>query len=1075
MAKEDNVIDPDIGSMITKTVSLFADIQEYDNAGGYKDSDYNPAGLHIHSRKSDPPVGSDGQTNYVNSLSGDKINALMAEGDHVSQDPLRTQLGKLWYNNSDGTIDLLNNVYDNDEATGVSFPYEGFDITFSTPFIYYNKESVENVHLLTDRLQMEKLPDTTSSPETYRIHVGYLQRPDSDLETLGRYKINRFFNFAKRLAKKSNIKKIDLVSEIQVLPTTTGQTNAPSAYIQNEIIYNEHIIRNEISKKVKEISTSLVNLAPESLLPNYNCHSLYQEVKNFDLNSPDDEEHIKKYKNYLRDFLTFKNSEIVTNLDQSNIDSYLTQYLDSLNIEGWTGNQLRSHLVKSTNVVIMQSMLKYMKEPINNFYFPVGSKFDMLLPITDDKVAYNTDTLRRKSLIEVLDRWDLDYAVLKAIVENVGLNPWKEEQKFKDGYKSNYATGRPLFNAVDSVMTFPSIGYSANDSNHSSGKYLNINSFPFLSFEFFRLQHQKEEGTNFGDVDMDFFSLYIMMAYGDEQVAEFFKFSSYGDNIYDEPSDENSTGITNHIYLDVPGYEDSDRPFIKREVAENPDVALPALENLMPWDFAAGFQESNLIELFNFKSGGGKTRNFENILDGEKASSEIVYWRVEKKDKQGNLIQNFFIPNAPEFNPKVFIDNQLIAEKEYEYTIYAWCVIYGTTYSYRLSEDSADPHLGTLSESLKLTEAETMEDYLDEDPENPDNFNFELVSLPAPISSKLRKFYFDIIVESLPHLQMVEIPYYSIGGIARSRVQSTVITSIPSPPAVEVVPYEGTNNAMLFLLNAAAGTIEKDFMIGINPEDDEKLYSIYQMLMNNNTTSMTNDMKVEFNTTSVDRFEIYRLEEKPKSYKDFTNGKLIGLDGLPGIKPTEIYGQNESAEEIITNANTLSFKDVNIVPNKKYYYTFRVIDKSGNFSNPTAVYEIEIVDDNGTIYPIIDTVDFDFETNLQNMKNVRKYLHIIPTLEQSLLDEDTDPPNYEEQTAGGYLLSGIKPKLGLPELEHRIFKDKDSEVDDGKKEYFKVRMTSKKTGKKIDINLKFKVKHNETKEEKKSLEQGTVI
>ena len=240
---------------------------------------------------------------------------------------------------------------------------------------------------------------------------------------------------------------------------------------------------------------------------------------------------------------------------------------------------------------------------------------------------------------------------------------------------------------------------------------------------------------------------------------------------------------------------------------------------------------------------------------------------------------------------------------------------------------------------------------------------------------------------------------------------------------------------------------------------------------------MTNDMKVEFNTTSVDRFEIYRLEEKPRSYKDFTRGKLIGPDGIPGIKPVEIYGKDEKGNEIKACASTLSFKDVRIVPNKKYYYTFRVIDKDGNFSNPTSVYEVEIIDDNGTIYPIIDTIDFDYENNLQSMKSVRKYLHIIPSLEQSLIDLDTNKPDYDNQTAGSYIaINGNKnPKLGLSDLKHKIFKDKDNEADDGKKEYFKVRMTSKKTGKKVDINVKFKVKHNETKEQKNSLEKSSPL
>ena len=1068
MAKEDNILEPQVKSgFITRPVSLFADVQPYSNNSF---ESYNPARLHIHATKEIIPVGMQEQLNYVDNLQDDKIDSLMHDGYNTSgMDFLRAELGKLWYNNLDGTLHMLNDVYDNSPENNVRFQFNGTDLTFSTPFIKYTTQNIENKEILAlDHLQMEKISDSNSLDlEKFRIHVGKL-RSEVASEEKENYKLERFFKFAKRLAGQGKIEKVDLLTEIQTIPPTPA-SNEPAASVQNFLVYNDHLPRKEISDKIKELNqlttSGIEPIMTDVLMPNYNCHSLYQYVNNFGSKDEDANASIEKYKNYLKDFITFKDSS-VTNLDTGNIYLYLEQYLGALN-KGMSGDQqFLNYLTKSINIVLMQSMLKFMNSrPADSFYFPAGLIFDMILPVTDDKISAedNPDTIiRRKSLIEALDRWDLDYTVLKAIVENVGFNPGKNDEKFTDGYKSNYTTHRPLFSETDQIVTFPSIGYSQNDTGLGSPSiYTNINSFPFLN-----TNHEVDEPL---DQDISFLPLYIDRVTSNGQ----FEFSFFGENIYDQDElGEGTAGFANHIYLDVPGDEDSTpgNEFIKRNTTEDEHQALNALINFISIEPAILSQENNLPELIQFRANGGKTRSFSDILNQDKASSEILYWRIEKKDRfTGLLVQNIFIPNAPEFNPKVFVDNQLLEDKEYEYTIYAWHVIYGTKYSYEL--DSA-----RLSNAIKgslLNFSQFQEDNLEAD-----YFNSETTALiDRDIRESIETYYFDINVRNEPYLQMVEIPYYSIGGLARARVQTRLITSIPSPPSVEVVPYEGTNNAMLFLLNAAAGTIEKDFMIGINPEDDEKLYSIYQMLMNNNTTSMTNNMKIEFNTTSVDRFEIYRLEEKPKSYKDFTNGKLIGSDGIPGIKPTEIYGQNENEEEIVTNANTLSFKDVNIVPNKKYYYTFRVIDKNGNFSNPTAVYEIEIVDDNGTIYPIIDTVDFDFETNLQSMKNVRKYLHIVPTLEQSLLDLDTNEPDYDNQTAGSYIMAnGNKnPKLGISDLDYKIFKDKDNETDDGKKEYFKIRMTSKKTGKKVDINVKFKVKHNETKEQKKSLEEGSPI
>ena len=94
------------------------------------------------------------------------------------------------------------------------------------------------------------------------------------------------------------------------------------------------------------------------------------------------------------------------------------------------------------------------------------------------------------------------------------------------------------------------------------------------------------------------------------------------------------------------------------------------------------------------------------------------------------------------------------------------------------------------------------------------------------------------------------------------------------------------------------------------------------------------------------------------------------------------------------------------------------------------------------------------------------FIGSLVTISISAINLNEGDPDFENETAGEYLnrLPSKNPSLGLDSLNYKIFKPLEQETKDNKKEYFKVRLTSKKTGKKFDINLKYKMNHNETKE-----------
>ena len=154
---------------------------------------------------------------------------------------------------------------------------------------------------------------------------------------------------------------------------------------------------------------------------------------------------------------------------------------------------------------------------------------------------------------------------------------------------------------------------------------------------------------------------------------------------------------------------------------------------------------------------------------------------------------------------------------------------------------------------------------------------------------------------------------------------------------------------------------------------------------------------VEFaNDDAVQKFQIFRVKDvKPKSFDEF-----------------ELYKQSVG----------MVFEE-QILPNTKYYYTFRAIDEHDHISNPSPVYEVELIDEKGAVKPLIRLVSIEAEDPKSYTKECQKYIYIKPSLKQLYFSENED--------VDSIFSSGSKKKK------------------------YKLRLTSKGSGKKIDVNFSF--------------------
>jgi len=539
-------------------------------------------------------------------------------------------------------------------------------------------------------------------------------------------------------------------------------------------------------------------------------------------------------------------------------------------------------------------------------------------------------------------------------------------------------------------------------------------------------------------------------------------------------------------------------------------------------------------------------RSFKEIMEGVPAYSEIIAYKVEKYDEKNKLLQTLYVQNLPETDIFEYMDAQVKYQKLYKYKVSALCFVLGTKYWFEDGTSKKLPVEGPVGPSAeevikliekdfkqsietKITPKETINDlyrpsiapvvrsetqppddefegvereprsFEDQEstadadpsaspgPDDPMGFDTRKPSdrhdqlkkdknLPSP-SDVLNNMVVPYVVNCAPSLQLIEVPYFED--------QTFIIGNPPMPPDVDVVPYVNKDDRMLFNLNARIETMEM-MPISILPSDEAEFEKFDKKVKDGRLI-----FKSDFGEP-LKAFQIFRTEKKPKSYMDFSNSLLATIE---------------------TNciANAASFVDKKIRSNRKYYYTFRSIDRHGHISNPSPVYEVQLINDSGYVYSIVRNVELDNKIKKEISRSAKKYIYIRPDDQHTVVDsrqfedsvnikssielgkkvaraqrdKETVESNIPLQEASALLGESNAPIVSDPSFDTRV-EDQLVSAKDLKNvrlgEYtldneqlwnrrFKLRIKSKKTGRIIDFNFKCKksFKPYEPEEQKKDL------
>ena len=280
-------------------------------------------------------------------------------------------------------------------------------------------------------------------------------------------------------------------------------------------------------------------------------------------------------------------------------------------------------------------------------------------------------------------------------------------------------------------------------------------------------------------------------------------------------------------------------------------------------------------------------------------------------------------------------------------------------------------------------------------------------------------FHWPFAVMTRPSVQIMEVPT-TVRTIA-------ILDKPPTPPDVDIIPFRGIDNKVMFNINDMTGKFTAKPII---LEDDDRIQftiSAYNQLIHpddinfdlDGTSSNSGFTLLEFKNDDLSKiFEVFRISKPPKSWSDFYGKKIA-----------KIEQQDATAAAFIDD----------IVPNKKYYYTFRCEDVHGHVSNPSHIYEVELVNEYGAVYLNAKLYE-PKEDFRQAEKPLRKYIKLKPSFIQKIIDlnENNTLDNWETKNE-------FTPGIAT----NKVW---------GKK--LKIRIKSKSTGKQLDLNLTFSKKYN---------------
>ena len=479
-----------------------------------------------------------------------------------------------------------------------------------------------------------------------------------------------------------------------------------------------------------------------------------------------------------------------------------------------------------------------------------------------------------------------------------------------------------------------------------------------------------------------------------------------------------------------------------------------------------------------------------DVMSKKPCYSEPLMYRIEKRDINDNIIQTIFVPHFIEKTPTLqqfidgsltndvvpklkkikFFDTQVKYGKLYKYKVTQIRIVVGSEYRYTFADSKNTDALANALGYGKRFEADTIMDvervgspegriWFDrnaivnaetviEQPEGTQSFStpFTFYSQEVAVNQDLDYGFKTGALSGESGLHQVDIPYdsgdplSSAAPLALNKLaifkasiypkilieevpyyeQEAIISDFPPiPPNVNFDPLVGKGPNILITMENQTG--DREEIPVVLQSTDEAVFNIQRTAQGRDEKGPDGSYTIPSLRFKSDDFpkayQVFKLDTAPFSYEDFVD---------------KLY-------KVIDVEEKTAFME-NLEPNRKHYYVFRTVDIHGNISNPSKVFEVEMVLDSGVFYPLINTYEFNMTDLGAKAKQFKQYLKIEAALLQKLVNKEKSGITDDSSNVD-------LPILGV--LDEAVWNHKK----------FKFRITSKHTGKMLDLNVKFKTNH----------------